>query len=79
MQHRRIDHMAGLVAAQHVGQGLHHIGAAQQANLDDLRLQVVDDGLHLLPYNRGRQVVELLDAQRCLHRDGGDGRHRPSA
>ena len=63
---------------QYLGQHLHHIRATQQTNLDDLRLKVVDDGLHLLAHHSGRQVVKLLDAQRVLNGDRRDDRCSPS-
>ena len=79
VEHGRIDNVSRFVAAQHIGQCLHHIDASQQSNLDDLRLKVVDDGFHLLAYHRCRQVVELLNAQGVLHGDRGDNRcsHAP--
>jgi hypothetical protein len=67
--------MLGLITSQHVGQCLHHIRTSQQSDLDDLRLKVVDDGFHLLSYNLGWEVIEVLDAQCILYRDRGDSRN----
>jgi hypothetical protein len=71
--------MLGLVAPQDVSQCLHDIRAAQQSDLDDLWLKVVYDSLHLLSDDGCGQVVELLDAQRILYGDRGDGRNSLSA
>jgi hypothetical protein len=71
--------MLGLVAPQDVSQCLHDIRAAQQSDLDDLWLKVVYDSLHLLSDDGGGQIVELLDAQRVLYRDRGNGRNGLSA
>ena len=71
--HWGVDNMSWLVFAEHLGQHLHHVRAAQQSYLDDLWLQVVDDSLHLLEHHGGWQVVKLLNTQRVLYGDRGDG------
>ena len=47
-EHGGIDNVLGLIALEHIGQHLDHIDTAHQTNLDDLRLEVVDDSLDLL-------------------------------
>ena len=66
--------MERMIFAQHIGKYLNDFCTTQQANLDNLRLQVVDDSLNLLTHHRGWQVVELLDTKCILHRNRSDCR-----
>ena len=68
-----IHNVFGVILAHQFRYHFHHFDAAEQAYLDNLWLQVVEDGLNLLPYGGGRQIVELLNAPRVLYRDGRDG------
>ena len=67
--------MSRTVLDQGIGHRFDGLHGAYKTNLHRFWLHVVHHSLHLPCHYLSGQVVELLDAERRLHRHTGDGRH----
>ena len=73
---RVVYNMVGMVFQQRIHHNGQCLRSPDHAHLHRIGLYVVDDCLYLAFDNICRKIMESLDAQRVLHRDGGDSRNR---